>query len=77
MAVHMAEIEYVIPESWRIAHQMPAQEKVPVVGATLRLFWPATGSFRGLPMLFVLEDDTVLPGSFQRRDARATSSYLV
>ncbi|KAI5067016.1 hypothetical protein GOP47_0017544 [Adiantum capillus-veneris] len=41
-----------------------------------RLFWSASGSLWCVPMVFVLEDSTVLPPAFQRWDARATSSYL-
>ena len=41
-----------------------------------QLFWSASGSFWCIPMVFILEDSTVLPHSFQRWDARATSTFL-
>ena len=41
-----------------------------------RLFGSSSGFCWRLPLVFILEESTVLPHSFQRWDARATSSFF-
>lgn len=41
-----------------------------------QLFWLVSGSFWCIPLVFILEDSTILPSSFQRWDAKATSTFF-